>query len=102
VIGGSVEPHTPPDPQILKALRTGMRFWHQLIHADKPLTAVEFAEQEKVDNRYVGRTLQLAFLAPELVERLVSGRHAPEWTADRLIRWEEMPITWAEQCTALV
>ena len=60
VTGGGGEPHTPPDPQVLKAPRKGPRFWHQQIHADKPLTAVEFAEQE-VDNRYVGRTLQLAF-----------------------------------------
>jgi len=78
-----------------------MRFWHQLMHTDKPLTAVEFAEQQKVDNRYVGRTLRLAFLAPNLVEQLVSGRHAPEWTADRLIRWEAMPIEWEEQRVAL-
>ena len=102
VIGGGLQPHTPPDPQILKALRTGMRFWHQLMHADKPLTAVEFAEQEKVDNRYVGRTLQLAFLAPDVMEQLVLGRHAPEWTADRLIRCESMPVAWEEQRVALI
>ena len=78
-----------------------MRFWRQLMHADKPLTAVKFAEQEKVDNRYVGRTLQLAFLAPDIVEQLASGRHAPEWAADRLIRWEGMPIVWKEQRAAL-
>jgi len=78
-----------------------MRFWHQLMHADKPLTAVEFAERGKVDSRYIGRTLRLAFPAPDLVERLVSGRHAPEWTADRLIRWETIPIAWKGQRAAL-
>jgi len=71
------------------------------MHPEKPLTAVEFAEQENVVNCYVGRTLQLAFLAPDLVEQLASERHAPEWTADRSIRWETMPAVWEEQHTVL-
>jgi site-specific DNA recombinase len=85
VIAPQIKTSTPSDPQILKALRIGLRFWEQL-NARQPLTAVEFAKQEGVDNRYVGRAMQLTFLAPNLIERLVSGQHPPEWTADRLLR----------------
>lgn len=41
-------------------IRTGFKFWQQLM-SDRPLTAVEFARQEGVDNRYVGRALVLTF-----------------------------------------
>lgn len=85
-----------PDLQILKAIRTGFKFWEQL-KSDQPLTAVKFAKQEGVDNRYVGRTLVLAFLAPDIVERLVSGRHPPDWTAERLLCWNHVPSSWTEQ-----
>ena len=85
-----------PDPQILKATRTGFKFWEQL-KSDCRLTAVEFAKGEGIDNRYVGRALLLAFLAPDILERLVSGQHATDWTAERLLRWDPPPISWAEQ-----
>lgn len=85
-----------PDPQILKAIRTGFKFWEQL-QSDHPLTAVEFAKREGVDNRYVGRALSLNFLAPDIVERFMSGQHLPSWTAKRLSRWGPLPVSWDEQ-----
>ena len=85
-----------PDLQILKAIRTGFKFWERL-KSDHPPSAVEFAKQAGVDNRYVGRALSLTFLAPDIVERFVSGRHPPDWTAERLLRWNPLPVSWAEQ-----
>ncbi|WP_018971982.1 hypothetical protein [Rudaea cellulosilytica] len=87
-----------PDPHILKAIRTGFKFWDQLM-SDDPLTATEFAKQEGVDNRYVGRALSLAFLAPDIAEHFVSGLHPPAWTAKRLLRWCHVPISWVCQRT---
>lgn len=85
-----------PDPQILKAIRTGYKFWEQL-KSDHPATAVDFAKREGVDNRYVGGTLALAFLAPSIVERFMSGQHLPDWTAERLLRWNPLPTSWPGQ-----
>jgi len=85
-----------PDPQILKTIRIGFKFWEQL-QSDHPLTAVDFAKRECVDNRYVGRALSLTFLAPDIVERFISGRHLPSWTAKRLSHWDPLPVLWNEQ-----
>lgn len=65
--------------------------------SEKPLTAVEFAKQEGVDDRFVGRTLPLAFLAPQVVTRLAAVNHSPDWTSERLIRWAPLPMSWSEQ-----
>jgi DNA invertase Pin-like site-specific DNA recombinase len=96
VIAPEVKTHVQPDRNILKAIHTGFRFWERL-NSDQPLTAVQFAQQAGVDNRYIGRTLALAFLAPDLVERFASGNHPPEWTADRLLRWSPLLLSWEEQ-----
>jgi len=75
------------DPQILKALRIGHQFWKSLM-SEQPRSAVAFAPEHAVDNRYVGRALPLAFLPPAVVEQLVTGRSPPDWTAELLLRGE--------------
>ena len=39
----------------------------------------------------------LAFLAPDIVQRIVRGDHPMELTADRLIRMVPLPHGWEEQ-----
>lgn len=92
--------HSQPDPHIVKALSLGLRFWEQLMSLEKPLTAVQFANREGIDNRYVGRALRLAFLAPDIVERYVMGGQPIEWTSKRLLMWDETPFMWQVQVRA--
>jgi hypothetical protein len=89
-----------PDSRILRAMSLGLRFWERL-NSDPTLTALEFARQEGVDNRYLGRTLPLAFLAPKIAERFAAGHQPPDWTAERLIRWEPLPLSWRVQNDSL-
>ena len=88
-----------PDPLILKALRVGHQFWQELM-SDHPPNALAFAKHKGVDNRYVGRALELAFIGPESVELLVSGRHPDDLTAEHLLRRENaVPICWITATT---
>ncbi|MGB1561757.1 MAG: recombinase family protein [Sinimarinibacterium flocculans] len=96
VIASDGAPVGNPDPRILRVLSIGLRFWENLM-SEQPLTAVEFAKQEGVDDRFVGRTLPLALLAPQVVTRLAAGNHSPDWTSERLIRWQPLPLSWNEQ-----
>jgi hypothetical protein len=84
------------DGHAIKGISLGLRFWEQL-NLNAPVTAVDFAQAEGVDNRYIGRTLPLAFLAPDIVEMFASGRQPADWTAERLIRWDPLPPSWDEQ-----
>jgi hypothetical protein len=84
------------DGRLIQAIRHGHLFWRRLL-AEPKLTAVDIGQQKGLDNRYIGRTLPLAFLAPDLVERFLSGRQPPEWTAERVLRLPTLPASWAEQ-----
>ena len=45
----------------------------------------------------VSRSLQLAFLAPDLVEAILDGTQPVALTAERLKRAGELPLLWDEQ-----
>ena len=53
-------------------------------------------------SQYVSRLIRLAFLAPEMVERIVAGRQPPELTAQALrTGCSDLPVDWATQKRAL-
>ena len=57
---------------------------------------VEIARRDGVGKQYVSRLMRWAFLAPELVERIVAGRQPPELTAQALrVGRVEIPVGWA-------
>jgi hypothetical protein len=63
---------------------------------------VEIARRDGVGKQYVSRLIRLAFLAPELVERIVAGRQPPELTAQALRTGRfDIPVDWAAQKRAL-
>ena len=63
---------------------------------------VEIARRDGVGKQYVSRLIRLAFLAPEMVERIVAGRQPPELTAQALRTGRfDIPVDWAVQKRAL-
>jgi site-specific DNA recombinase len=85
-----------PDPSIARVFGLGLRYWTYLNEPD-PGTVTAFAKAEGADVGLVCRTLRLAFVAPDLVERCVSGRHPVDWNANRAARWTDLPLSWADQ-----
>ena len=67
----------------------------------RSIVAGEFKDQRAIaaatglNERYVSRIIQSAFLAPEIVEAIVKGRQAPEVTLAALL--DDIPLSWAEQ-----
>jgi hypothetical protein len=51
----------------------------------------------RIDDRYVGRILPLAFLAPEIVQAIFAGKHPLDLTAKKLIRAIDLPLDWQAQ-----
>jgi hypothetical protein len=54
---------------------------------------VEIAKCNEVGKQYVSRLIRMAFLAPEMVERIAAGRQPPELTAQAL-RTGRPDIPW--------
>jgi site-specific DNA recombinase len=62
------------------------------------MTSLEaIADRERVSARYVSRLLPLAFLAPDIVDQILQGRHPADLSAARLTNRLDLPLDWAHQ-----
>jgi site-specific DNA recombinase len=89
-----------PDPALVKMIANAHQWWEDLIAHRFP-TMRTLAQAYDKDERYVARVLQLAFLAPAVVEQIVFGAQPIEMTAQRLITLIDLPSSWIEQNSLL-
>jgi hypothetical protein len=82
------------DPHILKALGRAWA-WRRKLESGQATTVHDIAKAEKVTDRFVSRTMRLAFLSPEVLERLVVGRQPPAVSWNHLVGVTYRP--WANQ-----
>jgi hypothetical protein len=83
-----------PASSLLKALARG-RTWYEWILAGEVAGTRALAQKLSLNERYVGRVLQCAFLAPDIVEAILNGRQPSDLTFEKLTR--HLPLSWAEQ-----
>lgn len=57
----------------------------------------DVAAANSVDRSDFSRVLRLAFLAPDIVDRILNGSQAVELTAAKLLRVVDLPHSWNEQ-----
>ncbi len=82
------------DPHILKAIGRAWA-WRRRLETGEAATAGDIAKAEKVTDRFVSRTMRLAYLSPEVLERLVVRREPPAISLAELIDATYLP--WARQ-----
>jgi hypothetical protein len=82
------------DPHILKALGRAWA-WRRKLESGEAATVGDIARAEKVTDRFVSRTMRLAYLSPEVLERLVVRREPPAISLAELIDATYLP--WARQ-----
>ena len=87
---------SPPDVKLINLVAsTRDRFGH--LTKGKASSVREVARYNDVDENDVSRFLQLAFLAPDIVDAILAGRQPPEQTAEKLKRLKCLPASWEEQ-----
>jgi hypothetical protein len=79
------------DPHVLKAIARAWS-WRRKLESGDAATIQDIAQAERVSDRYVGRILKLAYLAPGVLEKLLIQRMAPtvslkDLTAAAELRW---------------
>jgi site-specific DNA recombinase len=89
-----VEMPAHPVPSLLKAMARS-HDWHTQIIAGKVRGRGSLADETGLDERYVSRILQCAFLAPDIVEAILHGRQPVDFGMDKLR--SGLPLSWAEQ-----
>lgn len=82
------------DPHILKALGRAWA-WRRKLENGEMATVGDIAKAGKVSDRFVSRTMRLAYLAPEVLERLVVEREPPSVSVNDTI--EATYLSWTEQ-----
>jgi hypothetical protein len=85
---------SPPASSLLKALARG-RTWYEWIVAGEVSGRRAIAQKLRLNERYVGRVLECAFLAPDIVEAILDGRQPADLTFKKLTHG--LPPSWSEQ-----
>jgi hypothetical protein len=88
------------DAALVKAIIRG-RQWFEQLASGRARSFAEIARAEGVTNRYVAHLVPLAFLAPDIVARILSGTQPVELTTEVLTKRIDLPLAWTEQETAL-
>ncbi len=86
------------DAHVLRAIARAWS-WRRQLETGSASTIRDIAAAEKVTDRFVSRMMRLAWLAPDLLERLVIHRVPPALSLNDLIAVAERP--WAEQAVAV-
>ena len=86
------------DPHVLKAIAKAWS-WRRKLESGAAATIQDIAEAAGISDRYVGRMLRLAYLAPALLDRLLIRRVPPAMSIKDLAMAAELP--WAEQDAAV-
>ena len=57
----------------------------------------EIASREGVDKSYVSRVVNLAFLAPNIIESIIAGHQPADLNVEKLTKRINLPLKWAQQ-----
>ncbi len=68
--------------------------WKELLESGRYASVDALAARMGVDSSYVGRHLNLALLAPDIVEAIVTGQEPDGLSLEKLHR---LPLDWGEQ-----
>jgi hypothetical protein len=89
-----------PDAGLIKLLAKAHRL-QQRVLASKRTGIEAIAQEEGLSGSYFTRLLRLAWLAPDITQAILEGRHPSALTAIKLMRAEALPPDWPAQRSAL-
>jgi site-specific DNA recombinase len=81
-------------PALLKAIARA-HDWRERIVNGSVQDRRSIAQQTGLNQRYVRRVFECAFLAPDIVEAILDGRQPHDLTVQKLCR--NLPMNWSEQ-----
>ncbi len=88
-----LEPDTL-EPHLLRAIARAWN-WQRMLERGEVTTIHDIAAAEKITDRFVGRMLRLAYLSPEVLEKLLLHRHSSAVSINDLAVAAE--LSWIEQ-----
>ena len=101
VLGHDNQATREPNPQLV-AIVVQARGWFEGLSTGRYASLRDIGTEANVDKSHVSRLLSLAFLAPDITERIISGDHSPTLTPERLRKSCPLPHRWVEQRAMLL
>jgi hypothetical protein len=92
----SSDDHADPDDKSIRLIARSHK-WIEQLSAGIVESVREIARREDLDEADVSRFLPLAFMAPDIVKTMISGRQPMELTADALRQACPLPYAWEIQ-----
>ncbi|GAC1419065.1 MAG: hypothetical protein NVSMB62_11400 [Acidobacteriaceae bacterium] len=83
-----------PVPSLVKAVARAHQWLDTILRGELPNQSA-IAQQSGVHKRYVGRVMQLAFLAPDMTEAILEGSQPPHLSLEAFRT--DIPADWAQQ-----
>jgi hypothetical protein len=84
------------DPTLIRTIIKAHGWLEELL-SGKVATLGDIAKREGIDKGAVSRVINLAFLAPDIVEAILVGHQPAAINTQKLVRKINIPINWAEQ-----
>lgn len=85
------------DAHVLRAIARAWN-WRRKLERGEVSTIHDIAMAERVTDQHVGRMMRLAYLSPDVLERLVIHRQSPALSLNDLMAVPDLP--WLEQIEA--
>ena len=86
------------DAHVLRAIARAWN-WRRRLERGEASTIADIAMTEKVTDRFVSRMMRLAYLAPDVLEKLLIHRIPPALALNDLMAIADLP--WPEQMEAV-
>jgi site-specific DNA recombinase len=83
-----------PVPSLIKAVARAHRWPEQIVQGELK-GRLSIARCTGLDERYIGRVLQCALLAPDIVEAILDGHQPPDLSIQKLLK--DIPLDWTAQ-----
>ena len=96
ILGTGASDRNAPNPQLVK-LVVQAKQWLAGLSIGKYDSLSEVAKQLSLDKSCVSRVITLAFLAPDILEKIITGDHSPLLTPERLRKACPLPLRWEDQ-----
>lgn len=87
---------TQSKPALIKAIARGVT-WFEELATGRIETVKAIAKRERVTDRYVSQMIDLAFLSPRIVEKVISSGRDVNVSTKELVSDIELSASWSEQ-----
>ncbi len=100
VIGNQQGHENRIDNFLIKAIAKA-QLWSEELTFSKVSSLAGIASREGTSRAYISRMMNLAFIAPNMIEAIVAGQQSSDITLEYLLKRTDLPLEWSEQAQLL-